>query len=379
MHNKPRALVAAAATVAVMAAAGCASGPLSPPSLSSSVAMPTICGKTGPVVFAVSGRQDSPAPALTGTMQAAAMKAVDIGAAIGLVDVDGHPHLIAASAFSDPDAGNSIALNQDRVNFLGQLASAVAAIRAANPHVDVLDALDTAGRAVRAACSHGGTVYLKDSGLSEIGVMDFRQPGLLEAMPSEIVASLTAEHELPDLKGVAVVLVGVGDTAPPQPPLSIAESNNLIAIWSAIAKRRRSHVGADRSCTAKWTRARGRPAGLAGTATCCKARTQFRRNHHHRAGSAALPVQQRNPRSRRQRHPPACYRTSPQRAFPGIDHRVRLSRRRYRLQHRSVRTPGNCRPRSSHCSRLARCTDNRRNRRRLRRKEPEFLLYKRPS
>ncbi len=169
-------------------------------------------------------------------MQAAAVKAIDAGAAIGLVDVDGHPHLVAASAFSDPGAGNATALNQDRMNFLGQIASAVFAIRAANPHVDVLDALDTAGRAVRAACTYGGTVYLRDSGLSETGVMDFRQPGLLEAMPSEVVASLTAEHELPDLKGVAVVLIGIGDTAPPQPPLSIAERDNLIAIWSAIAR-----------------------------------------------------------------------------------------------------------------------------------------------
>ena len=236
MRNKTRALAAAAAAAAVVAAAGCASEPQPPPSLSSSVGMPAICAKTGPVVFAVSGRQDSPAPALTGTMQAAAIKAIDAGAAIGLVDVDGHPHLVAASAFSDPGAGNSIALNQDRMNFLGQIASAVFAIRAAAPHVDVLDALDTAGRAVRAACTHGGTVYLRDSGLSETGVMDFRQPGLLEAMPSEVVASLTAEHQLPDLQGVAVVLVGIGDTAPPQQPLSIAERDNLAAIWAAIAR-----------------------------------------------------------------------------------------------------------------------------------------------
>ncbi len=237
MRNKARALIAVTATAAAVTTAGCASGPHSPPRLSSSVGMPAICTKTGPVVFAVSGRQDSPAPVLTGAMQAAAMRAIDAGAAIGLVNVDGHPHLVAASAFSDPGAGNPTALNQDRTNFLGQIASAVFAIRAASPHVDVLDALDTAGRAVRTACTHGGTVYLSDSGLSETGVMDFRQqPGLIEAMPSEVVTSLTAEHELPDLKGVAVVLSGIGDTAPPQHPLSIAERDNLIAIWSAIAR-----------------------------------------------------------------------------------------------------------------------------------------------
>jgi OOP family OmpA-OmpF porin len=236
MRNKTSTLVATAAAAAVVATAGCASGPHPPPNLSPSAGMPAICAKTGPVIFAVSGRRDSPAPVLTGTMQAAATKAIDGGAAIGLVDVDGHPHLVAASAFSDPGAGNAIALNQDRMNFLGQIASAVFAIRATNPHVNVLDALDVAGRAAREACTHGGTVYLRDSGLSETGTMDFRQRGLLEAMPSEVVASLRAEHELPDLKGITVVLIGIGDTAPPQQPLSIAQRDNLIAIWSAVAR-----------------------------------------------------------------------------------------------------------------------------------------------
>ena len=35
---------------------------------------------------------------------------------------------------------------------------------------------------------------------------------------------------------MTVVLAGVGDTAPPQVPLSISEQDNVIAIWSAIAK-----------------------------------------------------------------------------------------------------------------------------------------------
>ena len=35
---------------------------------------------------------------------------------------------------------------------------------------------------------------------------------------------------------MTVVLVGVGDTAPPQLPLSIGQQDNVVAIWSAIAK-----------------------------------------------------------------------------------------------------------------------------------------------
>ena len=202
----------------------------------SSPVMPAVCTKNGPVVFAMSGRQDSPAPALTGTMQAAANRAIDSGSAIGLVTIDGKPQLITGSVFRDPNAGNGNALAADKANYLGELESAVTGLRATAPHADVLDALDVAGRAVRAACTYGGTIYLEDSGLSETGTMDFRQQGLLEAQPSDVVAFLTAKHELPHMKGISVVLIGIGDTAPPQQPLSIAQRDNLIAIWSAIAK-----------------------------------------------------------------------------------------------------------------------------------------------
>ena len=54
--------------------------------------------KAGPVVFAVSGRQDSPAPAVTSRMQAALQRAVAENSAVGLVDVDGAPKLVAAGS-----------------------------------------------------------------------------------------------------------------------------------------------------------------------------------------------------------------------------------------------------------------------------------------
>jgi OmpA-OmpF porin, OOP family len=198
--------------------------------------MPAICTKSGPVVFAVSGRQDSPAPVLTGTMQAAVVSAIDSGSAIGLVNIDGTPQLIAASAFSDPTAGNQNAFTSDQTYYAQQVESGVVGVRATAPHANILGTLDVASRAIRAACRYGGTIYLEDSGLSETGSMDFRQQGLLEALPSDVVAFLTAQHELPHLKGISVVFVGIGDTAPPQHPLSIAQRDNLIAIWSAIAK-----------------------------------------------------------------------------------------------------------------------------------------------
>ena len=233
-------IAAAAIAVSAILAAGCASqgpaaDPGSPGPAPPSPAMPHVCTKNGPVVFAVAGRQDSPAPVLTGAMQSAAATAVREGSAIGLVDLDGRPRLVMAGAFRDPGV-NSVALQAAQQHFLSSLTSAVEHTRAAWPHADVLDALNVAGHAIRAACPYGGTIYLEDSGLQETGVVNFRETGMLSADPAAIASFLTRHHDLPYLADTTVVLAGIGDTAPPQVPLSISEQDNVTAIWSAIAK-----------------------------------------------------------------------------------------------------------------------------------------------
>jgi OmpA-OmpF porin, OOP family len=198
------------------------------------VSMPQSCTKAGPVVFVVSGRRNSPAPVLTASMQSGAATAVREGSAIGLVDLDGSPQLTVAGHFIDPGV-NAAALRNDEYEYLRSLATAMEHTRASSPNANVLAALQVAGRAVRAACPHGGTIYLEDSGLQDVGPVNFRQPGMLGASAADVVAFLANGGELPDLSGMTVVLVGVGDTAPPQPPLNLSQQANLVAIWKAIA------------------------------------------------------------------------------------------------------------------------------------------------
>jgi OOP family OmpA-OmpF porin len=223
-----------AVTAMVFAAlAGC--GDPAPRPVSQPPVMPSECTQTGPVVFAISGRADSPAPVLTVTMQQAAIRAVGEGSSIGIVDVDGRPELTMTGAFTDPGVNHATLVN-DQQNYLRSLLTAVERVRAKSPDVNVLNALEVGGRALHAACSYGGTLYLEDSGLQETGPLNFREPGMLGASPADVMRFLSGEHEIPDLRGLAVVLVGIGDTAPPQAPLTISQSNNLLAIWSAIAR-----------------------------------------------------------------------------------------------------------------------------------------------
>jgi OmpA-OmpF porin, OOP family len=230
MHRMTWRLIAAASIAATATLAACSSPAHDP---ASNPPPAVVRARCAPVVDVVSGRMNSPAPGLTTAMHAAAGRAVRRSAPIGLVNLDGSPQLVALSKFSDPGA-NPAALAQAQQAFLSSFASAVAHTRAARPHADVLDALEVAGRAIHGECA-SGTMYLEDSGLQETGPLNFRQPGLLSADPADVVRFLRREHELPDLSGITVVLTGIGDTAPPQLPLSIAQRASLTAIWSAIA------------------------------------------------------------------------------------------------------------------------------------------------
>jgi hypothetical protein len=185
------------------------------------------CAGGGPIVFVVSGRQNSPAPALTNIMLAGVAEAINDGSPIAIVDLDGNPKLIFSETFYQPS--RMLEGLQER-----KFAVTVSNVRAKSPGADVLDALNVAGDWVRSECNRGGSVYLEDSGLQVVEPLDFRMPGLMEENPARIVKSLIHENELPYLNGMNVVLAGIGDTAPPQHRLSTAQQKNLREIWSAI-------------------------------------------------------------------------------------------------------------------------------------------------
>ncbi len=192
----------------------------------------------GPMAIAVSGRANSPEPGLPQGVQGAAVSVVrgasdqDLQPRFTIINVDGRPSSAGSDTFRT-DAGNSIAAGDDQNAFLDGLGNAVTQVRAENPEVDVLGALDLAGRSVQG--NRPGTVVLVDSGLSTVAPLDFRQPGLLDAPVTDTVEFLRANDALPDLRGATVILAGLGDTSDPQTALSPAQRSSLVALWSGIS------------------------------------------------------------------------------------------------------------------------------------------------
>ena len=244
-RGRPRAGVAGAVAVLAVACslvAGCGAGPEATGvgaagGGGSSISCPV---PDGPIAVAVSGRANSPAPSLPPVAEQIVSNAVErvpiggVGPRLTLVGIDGRPEPLGSTAFS-PRSKNDIAAGRERRAFLDRFRQLVAAVRAKAPEVDDLAALDVAARAARDGAP-AGTVVFVDSGLQTVDPLDFRQPGLLDADPVEVVDFLERTGAVPDLSGLTVIFVGIGDTAPPQKGLDVARRERLVALWSEIAK-----------------------------------------------------------------------------------------------------------------------------------------------
>jgi OmpA-OmpF porin, OOP family len=121
-----------------------------------------------------------------------------------------------------------------------QLSTSLRDAAADQPESDPLAALDTAARTVHAR-GKTGTVVLVDSGVQTSGALRYQSGDLLLASGTDVVAHLRSAGQLPDLSGMTVLLVGLGDTAAPQARLDTATRNRLVEQWSAIS----SAAGAD--------------------------------------------------------------------------------------------------------------------------------------
>jgi outer membrane protein OmpA-like peptidoglycan-associated protein len=57
------------------------------------------------------------------------------------------------------------------------------------------------------------------------------------ASSADVVSFLANQRLMPDLSGRSVVLVGLGDTADPQPPLAANLQTGIVDLWTAVATK----------------------------------------------------------------------------------------------------------------------------------------------
>ena len=194
------AAIAAAIIALVSGLAACGGG--SPP-----VQAPA----TDPAAVAVvTGDATSPAAIETPTIEALLNRAFDRNAGFAVVDAGGRPQLYATKlggTFGNPDAKNA-ALAEQMSAAIRALDKVIPATSESDPWTAVSEAIGWLHD------QGGGTLVVENSGLGTTGFLNYRQPGLLEADPAELVTFAQAHHEEPDATGIKVILLGTGWTAP---------------------------------------------------------------------------------------------------------------------------------------------------------------------
>jgi OmpA-OmpF porin, OOP family len=218
-----RAAVAAAITGLCLSACG---SPGPPANTGLRCAVPR-----APLALAVGARADSATPQLSqvsGLIGATA----NAGRQITLIRLDGSPQIVFDRAFTT-DAQNSQSRQAALNAYLMALKRVfLKPIHAEVPGADMLTALTLAGQATKP----GGDVVIMDSGLQTVAPLEFQHDNLLAAAPSDVVHYLRSQNLLPDLHGRHVVLVGAGQTAPPQHRLYLDQQRDVAAIWEQIAR-----------------------------------------------------------------------------------------------------------------------------------------------
>lgn len=155
-----------------------------------------------------------------------------------IVRVDGEPELVSGENM-DIDAqfknASKERLKRDALNRATNLLNIIDEVSAVYPEVDYLEGLRCSAASLQSMDDSytSRSIICCGTGLGTSGYMNF-QNNLLSAEPGVIVEMLQQREALPDLNGITVYWLGMGQVAAPQEKLNPKQSKNLENIWKAV-------------------------------------------------------------------------------------------------------------------------------------------------
>lgn len=156
---------------------------------------------------------------------------------VSFVLCDGSPRVVYGCTVKKPDKTISATKHKQLAeNYASQLQAILSSqMTAQSEEADTLEAIRIAGYQLNNAAGDRVLIVL-DNGLSTCSYLDFAGSPtlLLDSDPQVVLNALEQAQAIPDLAGVSVYWLGIGETAQPQPALSQAQKENLKAIWQAI-------------------------------------------------------------------------------------------------------------------------------------------------
>ena len=121
-------------------------------------------------------------------------------------------------------------------------------VMAHNPEADTLKAITISANTLQDSTCGTKRMIVLDSGLSTSGYLNFATQNIIERDPGELVSYLKTQNAIPNLEGIDLIWIGLGQVNDIQCTLSSDYIYKLSKIWEAILKEGGAnveiHVGA---------------------------------------------------------------------------------------------------------------------------------------
>lgn len=99
---------------------------------------------------------------------------------------------------------------------------------------NLLEAIFIARDSLEANSASNKRILIFDNGLSESGILDFRQPGVLFSDPDTVIEYLKQSGSLPELQNIKITLSGIGYTAGEQPGMTSSQREKFTYFWKSL-------------------------------------------------------------------------------------------------------------------------------------------------
>jgi outer membrane protein OmpA-like peptidoglycan-associated protein len=185
------------------------------------------------IAFVVGVRANTPAPdaaALAGLIPTD----LPVGSVVTVSGVSGSPDGVPGKGFTFTDMGNPTDNQNEVLTDKALLVKSLTGVRASTAEADLIGAMAAAARSIQGVTG-AKRLIVADSTLSTSGVLEF-QRNLLSTPSDDVVEAVPASN-LPSLQGMAVTIVGQGNTVPPQQPLGVDDRAILRQIWAGLLRR----------------------------------------------------------------------------------------------------------------------------------------------
>jgi outer membrane protein OmpA-like peptidoglycan-associated protein len=150
--------------------------------------------------------------------------------------VDGDPYAVCSYNIAEPDKNiDSAKRKQIASSNTEQIMSVLSTASAKTPEIDTLSAISKSADALHSTAGEADlSMIIYDSGVSTTSLLNFATQNIIDEPVDSIVSQLESYHAIPDLTGIDVVWIGLGQTCGDQENLTSNYKYKLQERWAAI-------------------------------------------------------------------------------------------------------------------------------------------------